>query len=95
MKKKYVPKLSNINYPFVMIYWNDIESDSSWRDISDLLKDTLPLCISSGWLISDEKGIYKLASDFNFNEDGTVNEVGNTTIIPFSVVKKVIKIIVE
>ena len=59
MKKKYVPKLSNINYPLVMIYWNDIESDSSWRDISDLLKDTLPLCISSGWLISDEKDIYK------------------------------------
>ena len=42
-----------------------------------------------------ERDIYKLASDFNFNEDGTVNEVGNTTIIPFSVVKKVIKIIVE
>jgi len=92
MKKKYTPKLSNIKYQFVIVYWVDIESDSNWRELSSLLKDQLPLCISSGWLIKSDDEIYRIASDFNFNIDGTINEVGNTTIIPTSVVKKVVKL---
>tara|TARA_R100000995_G_C3483990_1_gene125888 strand:- start:3836 stop:4123 length:288 start_codon:yes stop_codon:yes gene_type:complete len=92
MKKKYTPKLSAIPYQFVAVYWVDIESDSSWRQISDLLTDSLPVCVSTGWLIKRDDNVYRLASDFNFNPDGTISEVGNTTIIPSSVVKKCIKI---
>ena len=64
-KKRYLPKLDLIKHDFVMVYWVDIESDSNWRDIDDLITDELPICISSGWLIKKDNKVTRLASDFN------------------------------
>ena len=41
-----------------------------------------------GWLISTTKQKYVFIGDLNFNDDGTVNEGGNSTIIPKSNVLK-------
>ena len=53
-KKRYLPKLDLIKHDFVMVYWVDIESDSNWREVNDLITDELPICISSGWLIKKD-----------------------------------------
>ena len=46
-------------------------------------------CLSTGFLISDEDEVIRLVSDFNFKEDGSIDECGNSTIIPKCVVQEV------
>jgi hypothetical protein len=41
-----------------------------------------------GWLISTTKQKYVFIGDLNFHEDGTINEGGNSTVIPKSNVLK-------
>lgn len=91
-KKRYLPKLDIMKHDFVMVYWYDIESDSNWREKDDLITDELPICISSGWLIKKDNKVTRLASDFNLDNNGKVNEIGNSTIIPTCVIQKIIKI---
>ena len=38
------------------------------------------------FLVSDEKDVLRMVSDFNFKEDGTIDEYGNSTIIPKCVI---------
>ena len=69
--------IKKIPYKFVHIYWIDITSDSSWRSIEDVKEEKLPRCVSTGWLISDEKELIRMVSDFNFKEDGCSAIYGN------------------
>jgi hypothetical protein len=41
-----------------------------------------------GWLLSTNKKTYVFIGDVTFNEDGTINEGGNSTVIPKSNVLK-------
>ena len=75
-------KVKDIPYKFVHVYWIDIVSDSSWRSIEEVKESKCPRCLTTGFLISDEKDFVRLVSDFNFNEDGSIDECGNSTIIP-------------
>jgi hypothetical protein len=68
------------------VFWTDITSDSSWRSIEDIKEEKLPRCVSTGWLISDEKELIRMVSDFNFKEDGSIDDCGNSTIIPKCVI---------
>ena len=61
--------IKKIPYKFVHVYWIDIQSDSSWRSVEDVKEDTLPRCLSTGFLISDDEDMIRLVSDFNFKED--------------------------
>ena len=80
-------KIKKIPYKFVHVFWLDITSDSSWRSLEDVKEENLPRCLSTGFLISEEDAdIIRLVSDFNFKEDGSIDECGNSTIIPKSVV---------
>jgi hypothetical protein len=46
--------------------------------------------LSTGFLVSDEDDeVIRLVSDFNFKEDGTIDDCGNSTIIPKCVVQEV------
>lgn len=83
--------IKKIPYKFVHVIWIDIQSDSSWRSIEDVKSDDLPRCLSTGFLISDDddEDMIRLVSDFNFKEDGSIDECGNSTIIPKSVVQEV------
>jgi hypothetical protein len=78
--------IKKIPYKFVHVFWTDITSDSSWRSIEDIKEEKLPRCVSTGWLISDEKELIRMVSDFNFKEDGSIDDCGNSTIIPKCVI---------
>ena len=78
--------IKNIPYKFVQVYWVDITSDSAWRSLEEIKEEKLPRCVSTGWLISDEKDVLRMVSDFNFKEDGSIDECGNSTIIPKCVI---------
>jgi|TARA_B100000927_G_scaffold281679_1_gene267472 phage FluMu protein Com len=76
-------KIKKIPYKFVHVFWIDIVSDSAWRSIEDVLESKCPRCLSTGFLVSaEDEDFVRLVSDFNFNEDGTIDECGNSTIIP-------------
>ena len=75
-------KIKKIPFKFVHVYWIDITSDSSWRSVEDVKEENLPRCLSTGFLVSDEDEVIRLVSDFNFKEDGSIDECGNSTIIP-------------
>ena len=82
--------IKKIPYKFVHVYWIDIQSDSSWRSVEAVKEDTLPRCLSTGFLVSDDDDdIVRIVSDFNFKEDGSIDECGNSTIIPKCVVQEI------
>lgn len=75
-------------YKFYKCWWSDITSCSSWNTISDIKKSKTAVCITMGWLIHSSEDKFVLIGDITFNDDGTVNEGGNSTVIPKSNVLK-------
>ena len=97
MKKKIsVPKKvkSEIEkYPMVSVEWYDIVSDSSWSTFDQLKKAKLATCITKGHLLSQTKGVTRVFGDYSFGDDGkSIESIGNTTIIPNSVIKDIKKL---
>ena len=67
-------------YPFVEVHWLDIGR-----------------MISRGWLYSTDKGVTRIFSDYGLKDkkegdEGYIETVGGSTIIPNSVITKLIKI---
>jgi len=95
-KKILIPKkiYSEIEkYPMVCCEWLDILSNSSWQSIEDLKKSELATCITKGHLLSQSKGITRIFGDYSLNDKKEkIDELGNTTIIPNSVIKEIKKI---
>ena len=89
-KKLILPEIQESDFPykFYMCWWSDIVSDSSWSPLQQIKKSKTAVCITMGWLISTTNKKYVFIGDLNFHEDGTVNEGGNSTIIPKSNVLK-------
>ena len=81
-------------YPFVEIEWADIEGDSGWSNTRSLNKSKLPICVSKGYLLSQKNGITRLFGDYIRTKDKTLEfeNIGNTTIIPTSVIQSIRKI---
>ena len=80
-------------YPFVEIKWLDIEGDAGWSNTKDLNKEELPVCVSKGYLLSQSKGITRLFSDYIESKNKpTFDNIGNTTIIPTSVIVSIRRI---
>jgi|TARA_R110000822_G_scaffold2852_4_gene13248 hypothetical protein len=80
-------------YPFVEIKWLDIEGDAGWCNTKDLNKEELPICVSKGYLLSQHKGITRLFSDYIESKNKpTFDNIGNTTIIPTSVIVSIRRI---
>ena len=75
-------------YKFYKCWWSDIISDSSWSPLQQIKKSKTAVCITMGWLLSTNKNTYVFIGDINFNEDGTINEGGNSTVIPKSNILK-------
>ena len=65
-----------------MIYWEDIQSDSGWRDLKDIQDSKPAICVSTGWLVKKDKKVHILMSDYNYDEKGNMADGGNTTVIP-------------
>lgn len=80
-------------FPMVSVEWYDIVSQSGWRDFEDLKKEALATCITKGHLFSQSKGITRIFGDYSMNESKEkIENIGNTTIIPNSVIKEIKKI---
>ncbi len=92
-KMKY-PKVTKkiLKADYVQITWSDINSDSSWKTLKDAMNSKTTICVSTGWLIKADKDVHILVADVNFNDDGTLGDVGNITTMPTSNVLKVTKV---
>jgi hypothetical protein len=74
----------------VTVLWVDITSDSNWKEPIDFDTETLPVCISTGYLWSKNDNFVKLFADYSLKDNGEIDDLGNTTIIPTSVIIKII-----
>ena len=80
-------------YPMVSVEWYDIVSDSGWSNFSDVMKAKLATCITKGHLLSQAKGVTRIFGDYSYNDNKTeIESIGNTTIIPNSVIIKIKKL---
>ena len=80
-------------YPFVEIKWFDIEGNAGWSNTKDLNNEKLPTCVSRGYLLSQSKGVTRIFTDYIKTKDKlTFDNIGNTTIIPTSVIISIKKI---
>ena len=80
-------------YPLVEITWLDICSDSSWRSLKELKDFELPVCVTKVHLFSQSKGVTRVFGDYSETEKGEIEEIGNSTIIPQSVIQNIRKLI--
>ena len=80
-------------YPFVEIEWADIEGDAGWSSTRSLNKSKLPMCVSKGYLLSQKKCVTRIFCDYIKTKDKeTFEDIGNTTLIPTSVIQSIKKI---
>lgn len=81
-------------YPMVECRWLDIVSDASWQSMDNLKNTKLATCITKGHLLSQTKGITRIFGDYSLKDNlkTDIEEVGNTTIIPNSVIVEIKKI---
>ena len=79
-----------IKNPLVTILWVDITSDATWKDPVDFDKESLPICVSTGYLWSKNSNFVKIFADYSLKDNGKIDDIGNTTIIPTSVIIKII-----
>ena len=80
-------------YPLVEVRWRDVVSDAGWQPVVDVHKTKLPECVTKGHLLSQSKGITRIFGDFaKGKEEGAIEELGNTTLIPNSIIISISKI---
>jgi hypothetical protein len=95
-KKILIPKkiYSEIEkYPMVSVEWFDIISNSNWSSFEEVKNSELATCITKGHLLSQSKGITRIFGDYSFSDDKKrIETIGNTTLIPNSVIKSIKKI---
>jgi len=81
------------NYPLVEIKWLDIISESSWSSIKEVKEMELPVCITKGHLLSQTKGVTRVFGDYAEDDNGDLDDLGNVTLIPTSVILSIKKIV--
>ena len=81
-----------LNAQFVSLYLKDINGSAEWVSLKDAVNSKVTICISNGWLLKADKDVHVLASDVNFNDDGTLGDVGNVTTMPTVNVLKIKKV---
>jgi len=79
-------------YPMVEVVWQDIVSDSGWQDLEQLKDSKLATCVTKGHLLSQVKGVTRIFGDYSTNDKGEIEQIGNTTIIPNTVIISIKKI---
>ena len=95
-KRKFINKKAKREidrYPMVEVHWNDITSDASWQSADHLNKSQLTPCVTKGHLLSRAAGVTRVFGDYSLKNEasGETDEIGNTTIIPNSVITKIQK----
>ena len=81
-----------LDAPVVDVHWKDINSNSAWLNLKEAKNSKVTICITAGWLIKADKDVHIIVGDVNFNDDGTLGDVGNITTMPTVNVLKIRKI---
>ena len=76
----------------VEVVWSDIVSESGWQDLDQLKDQKLATCVTKGHLLSQAKGVTRIFGDYSANDKNEIEQIGNTTIIPNSVIVSIKKI---
>jgi len=79
-------------FPMVEVVWSDIVSESGWQDLDQLKDQKLATCVTKGHLLSQAKGVTRIFGDYSANDKNEIEQIGNTTIIPNSVIVSIKKI---
>ena len=81
-------KTNKFPYKRVKIYWQDIVSNPEWMTLKKAKEQVYSWCEDTGYLLyKDQKKLIIFASH-SFDDDGELT-VGNLTVYPRSVVKKI------
>ena len=81
--------MKKIPYKKVRVIWQDILNDNSWFDsLDDVNKMNFAWCEDIGYLFSKDTKTVKIFTSFNY--DGDKLNIGNVTVYPRSVVKKIL-----
>ena len=95
-KRKLINKKAKLEidrYPLVEVRWRDVTSEAGWQPVGDVIKSKLPECVTKGHLLSQSKGITRIFGDFSKGkEEGAIDELANTTLIPNSIIINIKKI---
>ena len=94
MSKRKLPEINKKIFPYdlVMAYWEDITSECSWVDISDIKKSTTAICCTVGWLVKQDSNSTILMADYSFEDNKEIKQGGNYTTIPTKNILKIKKI---
>jgi len=89
-----LPKINKkiLDAPFVHCYWKDINASAIWTSLKEAKASKVTICITAGWLLRADKDVHIIAGDVNFNDDGTLGDVGNITTMPSVNVLKIKKV---
>ena len=81
-------KVNKFKYKRVRLYWQDIVSNPEWLTLAKAKDQVYSWCEDTGYLLhkDQKKGI--IFASHSFDDDGELT-VGNTTVYPRSVVKKI------
>ena len=74
----------------VVIFWFDIEEDSTWKPVELAEIEQPPLCKSVGWFINEDDNCVRLAFSTSGTEDTKI-DVGRV-LIPKAVIRNIEKI---
>ena len=79
-----LPHIDEADFPykFYKCWWRDIISSENWEDLTAIKKSKPAICITMGWLVSTKNNNYVFVGDLSFNDDETITQGGNTTVIP-------------
>ena len=93
-KIKKLPEINKNNFPYdlVIVYWEDIISNSEWTYISEIKKSKTAICCSVGWLVSHTSKTNVVMADFIFEDNGKIKQGGGYTTIPTKNVLSIKKI---
>jgi bis(5'-nucleosyl)-tetraphosphatase (symmetrical) len=73
--------------------WGDTPKISNWCSFEEVKNSELATCITKGHLLSQSKGITRIFGDYSLSDDKKkIETIGNTTLIPNSVIKDIKKI---
>ena len=71
----------------VVVFWSDIEEDSTWQPVPLIELQQPPLCKNVGWYLSEDENCVRILHSINGTEDSKM-EAGST-VIPKAVIKNI------
>ena len=84
-------KIKNFKYKRVKIYWQDIVSNPEWMTLNKAKDLVFSWCEDTGYLLFKDSRRVIIFASHSFDDDGELT-VGNITVYPRGVVKKIEKL---